>query len=88
MFFIIGVLRNFANFTGKLVCWSLFLINTRQVFSSEICEISKSNFFYSTPLLAAPDKGNQVHLQNSMKFYCNVVSIKIYVKKGLDNLKQ
>ena len=23
----IGVLKNFANFTGKHLCWSLFLIN-------------------------------------------------------------
>ena len=27
MFFKIGVLKNFANFTGKHLCWSLFLIN-------------------------------------------------------------
>ena len=26
MFFKIGVLKNFANFTGKHLCWSLFLI--------------------------------------------------------------
>ena len=25
MFFIIGVLKNVANFTGKQLCWSLFL---------------------------------------------------------------
>ena len=26
MFFKIGVLKNFANFTGKQLCWSIFLI--------------------------------------------------------------
>ena len=26
MFFKIGVLKNFVNFTGKHLCWSLFLI--------------------------------------------------------------
>ena len=26
MFFKIGVLKNLANFTGKQLCWSLFLI--------------------------------------------------------------
>ena len=26
MFFKTGVLKNFANFTGKHLCWSLFLI--------------------------------------------------------------
>ena len=50
-----GVLRNFAKFTGKHLCHSLFLINFQaevcnffkketlaQVFSSEFCEISKN----------------------------------------------
>ena len=27
MFFKVGVLKNFANFTGKHLCWSLFLIS-------------------------------------------------------------
>ena len=27
MFFKIDVLKNFANFTGKHQCWSLFLVN-------------------------------------------------------------
>ena len=26
MFFKIGLLKNFTNFTGKLLCWTLFLI--------------------------------------------------------------
>ena len=40
-FFKIGVLKDFANFTGKRQCWSLFLIKetSAQVFSCEICEI-------------------------------------------------
>ena len=52
MFFKIGVLKNIANFTGKRLCWSLFLINLQalrlylretpaQVLSSEICGIFK-----------------------------------------------
>ena len=48
MFFKIVVLKNFANFTGKHLCWSLFLIKLqahRQVFSCEICEICKNIFF-------------------------------------------
>ena len=28
MFFKIGVLKNFANYTGKHLCWSLFLLNS------------------------------------------------------------
>ena len=50
MFFKKGVLLNFLIFTGKQLCWSLFLIKLRacnfnkkeipsQVFSCEICEI-------------------------------------------------
>ena len=41
----ISVLKNFANFTGKHLCWSLFLIK-RQLFSCEICEIFKNIFFF------------------------------------------
>ena len=29
MFFKMGVLKNFANFTGKHLCWSIFLITKR-----------------------------------------------------------
>ena len=44
MFFKIGVLKNFENFTGKhLCCWSLFLI------------IAGLTFFYGTPLVGASD---------------------------------
>ena len=39
-----GVLKNFANFTEKHLCWSLFLIEM-QVFTCEICEIFKNTFF-------------------------------------------
>ena len=58
-----GVLENFAKFTGKYVCQSLFFKlqacnfikkeTLTQVFSCEFCEIS--NFFYRTPPLAASD---------------------------------
>ena len=56
------VLRNFAKFTGKHLCQSLFFNKVfnfikketlAQVYSCEFCEISKSTFFYRTPLLAA-----------------------------------
>ena len=44
-----GVLRNFAKFAGKELCQSLFfnkVVETlAQVFSCEICEISKNTFF-------------------------------------------
>ena len=42
-----GVLRNFAKFTGKHVCQSLFFNKETlaKVFSREFCEISKNTFF-------------------------------------------
>ena len=52
-----GVIRNFAKFTGKYMCQSLFLITLQarpatllkkrlaHVFSCEFCEISKNTFF-------------------------------------------
>ena len=57
MFFKIGFLINFANFTGKQLCWCLFLIklqtfrfllkrDSTQVFSCQICEFAN---FLRTP---------------------------------------
>ena len=41
-----AVLKNFVIFTGKHLCWSLFLIKTPiQVFSCEYCKIFKNNYF-------------------------------------------
>ena len=31
-----GVLKNFANFTGKYLCWSLFLINLQALRSATL----------------------------------------------------
>ena len=54
-------LRNFAKFTGKHLCQSLFFNNglrpatllkketLAQVFSCEFCEISKNTFLQNTP---------------------------------------
>ena len=61
MFFKIGVFMNFSIFTGKHLCWSLFLIKLQafkketpaQVFSCEYCEIFKNTFFNRTPPVAA-----------------------------------
>ena len=63
-----GVVRNFAKFTGKHLCQSLFLnkvpglrpsaynFNKKetlaQAFSCEFCEISKNTFCYRTALVA------------------------------------
>ena len=68
-FFKIGDLKHFTIFTGKILCWSLFLINLQafwpatflqlycrtltQVLSCEYCTIFKNSFFYRTPLVAA-----------------------------------
>ena len=49
MFFNIGVMKNVAKFTGKHLCWSLFLIKL------QACEYCKKfyNIFYGTHLVAA-----------------------------------
>ena len=52
MFFKIGFLKSFINFTAKHLYWVLFLIKL-QVFSSEICKIFKNTFLYRTPPVAA-----------------------------------
>ena len=94
MFFEIGILKNFAMFTGKYLCWGLFLKklqtfipstflkrDSTQVFRVDISKflripisktigcfltvsmihcymglkVSRSSFFYRTPMVAAPD---------------------------------
>ena len=54
-----GFLKNFAKFTGKHLCQSLFFNIKKetlaQVFSCEFCEISKKSFFYGTPPVAASE---------------------------------
>ena len=65
----IGVLRNFAKFTGKHLCQSLFFNKVTglrplacnfikkealaQVFSCEFCKISENTLFYGTPPVTA-----------------------------------
>ena len=57
-----GVLRNFAKFTGKHLCQSLFFnkvagagTTLAQVFSCEFCGISNNTFSYRTPPVAASE---------------------------------
>ena len=51
-----GVLRNFAKFTGKHLCQSLFFnkVAGLRLWHSDFCEICKNTFFHRTPLVAAP----------------------------------
>ena len=45
LFFKIDVQKFFATFTGKHLCWSLFLKNPTQVFTEIVCEIFRNRFF-------------------------------------------
>ena len=57
MFFEIGVLKNFAIFRGKHLCWSVFLIKLQACnFPVNIAKNFKNSFFYKTPLVAASEK--------------------------------
>ena len=59
MFFKIGVLKNFAIFTGKHLCWkACHFIKKRlqhKCFTVNITKF-KNNFFYRTPLVAASER--------------------------------
>ena len=48
-------IKNLANFTGKHLCWSLFLTKEiqTQAFPGEICKNFKNTFFHRTPPVAA-----------------------------------
>ena len=51
-----GVLENFAKFTGKHLCQSLWPFFTlARVFSYEFCEIFKNTYFNRTNLVAASE---------------------------------
>ena len=49
-----GVLRNFAKFTGKRLCFH----RLTKVFFCEFCEISKNTFLHRTPPVAAFENRN------------------------------
>ena len=67
MFFKIGIFKNFAIFTGKHLCWSLFLIKAFRpvillkrdsntgIFLRIIRNFKKELFFYITPPVAASE---------------------------------
>ena len=61
MFFKIGILKNFTNFTGKHLCWSLFFIKLACNFIKKRLQhrrfpVKSANFFRTaTPPLAASD---------------------------------
>ena len=67
MYFKIDVLKNLSNFTGKKLCWNLFLIKLQdgmqlyqketaaQGFPCEICNIFQNIFFYRTPPIDASE---------------------------------
>ena len=72
-----GVPRNFAKFTGKHMCQSLFFNKVgglrlatslkrdlAQVFSCEFCEVSKNTFSHRTP----PSATSEIKLQ--IKHFC------------------
>ena len=57
MFFEIGVLKNFAIFRGKRLCWSLFLIKLQACnFSVNIGNFFGAAFFKKTPPMEDSEK--------------------------------
>ena len=75
-----GVLTNFAKFTGKHLCQSLFFNNVAglacniiknetlvQMFSCEFCEISKNTFFTGHLWTTASHSPERI-LQNDSEF--------------------
>ena len=67
MYFKIGVFKNFDIFTGKHLCWSVFLIKLQACifmnkrlqhtwFSCEYCEILRTAFLWSTSIACFKNK--------------------------------
>ena len=88
-----GVLRNFAKFTGKQQCHSLFFnevadwslqlfikkVTLTQLFSSEFCKIFKSTFSYKTFPVAA--FVNKIFQNPKQLFFCFWHLIKTFLLK-------
>ena len=72
LLFKIGVLKHFAIFTEKNLCWNLLLMSETptQVFSCEYCEIFKSIFLYKTTLMAASGDVSKTVKSDGMKINC------------------
>ena len=69
MLFKIGVFRNFAKFTGKRLCWSLFLIKLQVrrglllvKWQASVCNFAKSNMSFKTSALLKRDSSTSVLL--------------------------
>ena len=68
MFFKIGILKNFVIFTGKDLCWSLFLIKlspkTPKMFQHR-CFLVNIARFLRTPFFGTPPVAASAVLKNS-----------------------
>ena len=51
VFFKIAILKSFANFTEKLLCWSLLLVNS--VFLKNLRNFQEHLFYKTTPVPAS-----------------------------------
>ena len=81
MFFRISVLKNFGNFIGKhqrwsivsikLQAWTLLKRDSTQVFSCEICDIFKNNFFYRTPPVTASEQTQEIYVVHCVAKWCS-----------------
>ena len=74
MFFKKGVLKNFSNFTGKHLCWSLLFnkvaflrpgVFQQGRFPVKFVKFGKNTFFYRTLLVAASDLKNKTNSLNT-----------------------
>ena len=89
-----GVFRDFAKFTGKYPCQSLFFNKVvdlspatllkketlAQVFSCEFCKISTNTFFYRTPPVAASDARSEAEVFERPWGRCVLYYWKIFLR--------
>ena len=71
MFFKVGVLKKFVNFTGKCLCWNIFLIKLKE--SCEICKVFKKICFEDYQRTAASalekvEKNWYMYMKRTKKF--------------------
>ena len=87
MFFKVGVLKNFANFTGKHLCWSLFLIKLQawrhgtqptQLFPMKFAKFFWT-FFYRTSAVAASGNWKTFHCLSIFYYHHDLAKCSVYL---------
>ena len=86
MFFKLGILKNFTNFTGKHLCWSSFVIRLQAIRPATLLKTDsdtgifpwylqtfKEHSFLQKPPMVASENNDQQQLSESFAYSCHKI---------------